>query len=442
MLSPPLFDDGSMRVTNPHRSTVVFMMTPEESLEQEEDQPREYGFLPGPPGSRIRRKLKKKFGRGRGDRYPEEPDPRRMYAGEDMDYESEDEDYGSVDEDYGSEDEETFSDRMYAGEKEYRMVYEGKRRGEDSKRRPSLYEPLESGDDYPDQGLGRLVGTKACNESRSDERKKVIADSHRALRAKYAASRAVNSRMSERSAAAVNPVSMKASVADEIVRAPNKVIVVSEKLFNRFQHKHYNRSDDMINKFKNNAIEHMRGLLGFDFSRMRNPEVEQKGSVMVIGNKVRMAPYILGSKGSAQIEVTETKGFPSIKKNDQILDSGYVLSVISDEGVTVHGKYGGKKGKPLGKGQSFYYGEMLVKTPRNVRKPEWFRTASLTPSMITEKNTSRAEMEVRRTSLFEPNFEDGKTYEGKVTRVLKIERLTDAQGKVAKKVNSIYEINF
>jgi hypothetical protein len=248
--------------------------------------------------------------------------------------------------------------------------------------------------------------------------------------------------MSDKVAAKMTPVSLKASASDEIVRAPNKVIMVNEAKFETFQRKTYNRSDDMIKAFKSNAIEHMRGLLGIDFSRMRNPDVKQKGSVLTIGDQFRMAPYVLGSEGSANIKVTEARGFPSVKKKDKVVDSGFVVSVIADGAVTVHGKYGGKEGKPLTKGQSFYYGEVMVKAPRNVRKPEWFRAASLTPSMITEKNTSRAQMEVRRTSLFAPSASDAKTYSGQLTRVLKIERMKDSEGKTAKKVNSVYEFSF
>jgi len=364
-------------------------------------------------------------------------------------YDSEEEDYAQDSEDY-----EEFQDRMYAGEKEYRA--DTRRSGslrdsrdyrdsrESSLRRPSLYEPLKSGKDCPRRGLGRLIGAnkEECKKACTSDRQKVVDEAHRSLVAKYASSRASDSRMPDKIAAKMTPVSLKASASDDIVRAPNKVIMVNEAKFETFQRKTYNRSDDMIKAFKANAIEHMRGLLGIDFSRMRNPDVKQKGSFLTIGNQFRMAPYVLGSEGSAKIKVTEARGFPSVKKEDKIVDSGFVVSVIADGAVTVHGKYGGKEGKPLTKGQSFYYGEVMVKAPRNVRKPEWFRAASLTPSMITEKNTSRAQMEVRWTSLFAPSASTAKTYSGQLTRVLKIERMKDSEGKTAKKVNSVYEFSF
>lgn len=299
------------------------------------------------------------------------------------------------------------------------------------------YKPLRSGEDCPREGLGSLLGKKS-----SSGPKDLVIECHRALKAKYAASSAIERGMSDRKCSSVRPICLKASISDEIVKEPNKVIIVSEDKFNNIQRKKYNRSEEMIDKFRSNAINHMKGLLGVDFSRVRNPEVKSKGSVLVIGGKFRLAPYILGSESPVEIKVTQAKGFPSIKKGDNIIDSGYVLSVISEKGVKVNGKYGGKEGKILSKGQSFYYGEMLVKTPRDVRKPEWFRAVSLTPSMITEKNTSRSELQIRRTSLFEENLDSAKTYEGKATRIVKIEKLKDSQGKVAKKVNSVYEITF
>jgi len=401
-------------------------------------------YRPGPTGRRGRAYAGEEIDEYDHEYFSEDEEDDERTIGERRDYEFYDSDEeGQMD----SEDEEEFQDRMYAGEKEYRIINDRKKKS----RRPSLYSPLDAGDDCPQEGLGRLVSTKYSGSSEkfssSDavstaQRTKVIEDAHRALRAKYAASRPSDYRMSEKKAASIKPVSIKASVSDQMIKEPNKVIVVNEDRFDSFQRTRYNRSDDMIKKFKANAIEHMRGLLGFDFSRVRNPDVQKKGSVLTIGDKVRLAPYILGGKGSVDIKVTQSSGFPSLKIDDQVIDSGFVFSVISEDGVTVHGKYGGKEGKPLTKGQSFYYGEMMIKTPRDVRKPEWIRAVSMAPSMITEKNTSRAEMKLRRTSLFEPSAGTAKTYTGQATRILKIERMTDAQGRTAKKVNSIYEINF
>jgi hypothetical protein len=487
MFSPGLNDNFLETERTPYGKKLV-LRTPEESLEEEEeerDYRKKYGreYRSRKPWKWMKKRREEE--RGYNAPYQGMPGPsyyrpgptgRRGYAGDEMEdeefFSSEGEeeripddmlageeqepeflhpkkddfdDYSQYsDEDY--EEEFRHTGRMYKGKEEYRLVSpEGSERSSSSSRgRPSLYEPLDSGDDRPKEGLGRLIGNKKRSKSLKnvEARKKVIDDAHRALCAHYAASRAVDSRMSDRKAASVKPVSLKASAQNEIVKAPNKVIVVNEEKFDAYQRKYYNRSDEMIKQFKANAIEHMRGLLGKDFSRVRNPNVRKEGSVLIIGDQVRLAPYIFGDKGSADIKVTETKGFPSLKKDDNLIDSGYVLSVISKDGATVHGSYGGAEGKLLTKGQSFYYSELMVKTPRDVRKPEWLRAVSMTPSMITATNTSRADMDVRRISLFEPSAEDGKTFEGKATRILTIERLKDARGRPAKKVNSFYEITF
>lgn len=425
--------------------------------DEDYDDGREYSYGGNPGGYRA--------GPGRlpggPGRMPGAPGrlPGRRYAGDEFDSE-EDEDFGqeeaggrlydSADEDYdeySDDSEDEFQDRAFESGEHYRPQYQarpGLRESTSSARRPSLYEPMKSGKDCPHSGIGSLMGAnkEECKEACKTGRHEAVNQAHRSLVAKYARSRANDSTMSSRAAARMEPVSLKASACNEIVRSPNPVIVTSEAKFETLQRTAYHRSDEMIKAFKANAIEHMRGLLGVDFSRMTNPEVKKKGSALIIGDKFRMSPYILGSQGSASIQVTEARGFPSIKKNDTAVDSGFIVSVISKNPVTVHGKYGGKKGKPLTKGQTFCYGEIMVKTPRNVRKPEWFRAASLTPSMITDVNTSRAQMEIRRTSLFAPSASDAKTSQGQMTRVLKIERMTDSEGRDAKRVNSHYEINF
>jgi len=319
---------------------------------------------------------------------------------------------------------------------------------------PSLYRPLSFGDDRPSHGIGRLVDEEERNSFSSTvqedikNRQRAVKDAHRKMSAAYAESTARND-ITSRMAAQIVPISMKATAVDEVVKTPNMVIMVNENALKKYQRTKMNRSNADFNAFKNNAIEHMRHLLGFDFSRTRNPNVHLKGDIMVLSekgtDKVRLAPYILGGRGSASIKVTDAEGFPSIKANDPVTESGYVLSVIDGKaGVTAHGKYGGKEGKVLTRGQSFYFGEIFTYPSNGKYKPEWIRAVSFTPSIVSERNTSRAELNVKRVSLFEKGgARPLKDYKGKATRILKIELLKDDKDQlVAKKVNAVYDIKF
>jgi hypothetical protein len=400
-----------------HGHQVVVFRTPEESLEEEEeDEGATYGMYGG---------------RYRGGTPPSNyrPGRTRRYA------KSREED-----------EEEDMEDEEIA------RILESDRRREKA---PSLYKPLASGEDRPSQGLGRLVEEEEERKEPSStvqddivDRQRAVKDAHRKMSAAYAESTARND-MTSRMAARVVPISMKATAVDEVVKSPNKVIMVNENALKKYQRTKMNRSDADFNAFKNNAIEHMRHLLGFDFSRTRNPNVHLSGDVMVLSDKgvdkVRLAPYILGGRGSASIKVTEADGFPSIKANDPITESGYVLSVIAGKtGVTAHGKYGGEEGKVLTQGQSFYFGELFTYPSNGKYKPEWIRAVSFTPSMVSERNTSRADLSVKRVSLFEKGgARPLKDYKGQATRILKIEMLKDDKDQVvAKKVNAVYEIKF
>jgi hypothetical protein len=98
----------------------------------------------------------------------------------------------------------------------------------------------------------------------------------------------------------------------------------------------------------------------------------------------------------------------------------------------------------LTSGQSFYFSELFVYPSNGKYKPEWIRMVSFTPSMVSERNTSRADLSIKRLSLFErPGSKEIKDYAGHATRILKIELLRDAkEAVVAKKVNAVYELKF
>lgn len=383
-------------------------------------------------GYRMRRPFRSKKTRKPAVEYYR-PGPTQRYPGPTPRYAMDE-----LDDTYGRDYADTFetADELYFSDEE-----------EERDAPPSLYKTVEDEEDAPSRGLSSLKSSVASEDVL--DRQKTLEDAHRKMSASYAGSTARND-MPSRMAARVSPVCLKATAVDEVIKAPQKVILVSESALKKHQKAKMNRNDEDFDGFKHNAVEHMRHLLGFDLSRTRNPNVRSEGEVLILSDdagvdKVRLAPYLLGTRGSAAIKVTEADGFPSLKSKDPVTESGYALSVIdAKKGAVAHGTYGGKEGKVLTSGQSFYFSELFVYPSNGKYKPEWIRMVSFTPSMVSERNTSRADLSIKRLSLFErPGSKEIKDYAGQATRILKIELLRDAkEAVVAKKVNAVYELKF
>lgn len=332
--------------------------------------------------------------------------------------------------------------------------------------RPRLYKKIANGRDNPEEGLGSLVGKGIDSSSIKEEMfccpsssepismsllpkevargtKAFIEETHASLRSCYSGSVTSNG-MNQKIAAKVKPVYLKASAESDILDSGKSAIIINEEKFKEFQSKVFKRDEKKQQEFKANAIMYFKELTGLDFSRNSNPKVKKVDSSLCIEDDVKMIPYIIGSKEGIQIKVNAFKGFPSLKKGDCLTESGYKIDVKKKTGLKVYGTYGGEKGKILTPGQSFFYGEIMVSPPNRYRMPEWIRVVSKKPSEITVKNTSSADLDVRRISLFQNGtVEQLFDHEGEATRILKIELLKDDNGKnVGKKVTTDFKINF
>jgi hypothetical protein len=388
-----------------------------------------------------------------------------------------DDDAAAADEYYSDDDYDNDDDDMEfrhsSGDKMRRRggrIRNNNNNNNNKENRPRLYKKIANGRDNPEEGLGSLVGKGVVSPSSSSKKGKMdcclssepitissplspkevaretkafIEETHASLRSYYSGSVTSNG-MRQKLAAKIKPVYLKASAESDVLDSGKSAIVINEEKFKEFQSKVFKRDKKRQQEFKANAIRYFKELTGLDFSRNNNPKVKKMDSSLCIGDEAKMIPYIIGSKEGIQIKVNAFKGFPSLQQGDSLTESGYKVDIKKKTGLKVYGTYGGEKGKTLTPGQSFFYGEIMISPPNKYRMPEWIRIVSKKPSEITVKNTSSADLNVRRISLFQNGtVEQLFDHEGEATRVLKIELLKDDNGKnVAKKVTTDFKIHF
>jgi hypothetical protein len=348
---------------------------------------------------------------------------------------------------------------------------------------PLYYRPSETKDGLPDRGLGKLLSRREealasldekisekaaeCEESpmciKADTKKEAFDSfldmSHSAMSAKYAESEITKDprKLSQM------PVVLSASCVDEEIPKSAGVIIVNEKKFSKVQDSKFARDEMAQKKLQSSAISYVQGLVGLNFSMITNPNVEKKISSFIMKDEksgepvAKLSPYVMWdtstSSKSPELLVDRADGFPSIseKEKDNVIEAGYMVTVLNKEGIRVNGNYGGKKGKIMQPGQSIYYGDVLVYPSRAKRMPVWIRVASSNPSELTGKegDVAVSKMNAKMVPLrLHTKASAMKGFEGTAVRRLKIREVDGSSSVASKKgedarvINASLQIDF
>lgn len=346
--------------------------------------------------------------------------------------------------------------KLYSGDDVIEGTYAHERGHSERLRDGSVYyRPAGDHEGFPEEGLGKIhcdnkkddplkAPTKASQESTKKKSfDTFLNDTHRAMSAYYAESEITKD---PRKLCQV-PTTLSASCVDEEIPKDAGVIIVNEAKLNTVQKKKFRRDDACQKKLQSSAISYMRGLTGLDFSMITNPNVEKKISSFVMTDSkskkpvAKLSPYVMWdsstSAKSPELLVDRADGFPSIstEEQDNVIESGYMITVLNGDGIRIHGKYGGKEGKIMNAGQSLYFGDVLVFPARGKRMPVWIRVASRKPSELTgkEENVSIAHMDAKMIPLQVGRVaSEMKDFTGKAVRKLKIVEV-NGDSSVAKK---------
>lgn len=343
---------------------------------------------------------------------------------------------------------------------------------------PLYYRRAAMTDGIPDRGIGRMlsetsspsIGAMCPSDSMSETCKEACAkdsekstttkkafdsfldETHASMSAKYAESKITED---VRKLSQV-PVVLSASCMDEEIPKSAGVIIVNEKKFSRIQESKLGRDEACQKKLQSSAINFVRGLTGMDFSMITNPSVEKKISSLVLNNPetgkpvAKLSPYVMWdtstSVNSPELLVDKAEGFPSIseKERDNVLEAGYMVTVLDKEGVRINGVYGGKKGKIMQPGQSLYYGDVLVFPARAKRMPVWIRVASNKPSELAGKegNVSVSHMDAKMVPLRVGRPASQMSgFSGKAVRRLKVTEVSGSSSAASKKGEDSHVIN-
>ncbi|MHA1680818.1 MAG: hypothetical protein ACTSUE_07410 [Promethearchaeota archaeon] len=352
-------------------------------------------------------------------------------------------------------------EETYAHETEY---------GDHCNEDPLLYQPAGELEGFPEEGLGKIHSKEEKDPLRAPEKvspentkkesfKVFLNNSHRSMSAKYAESEITKDPRKLRQL----PVTLSASCVDEEIPKDAGVIIVNEKKFSSVQENKFGRNEACQKKLHSAAISYVRGLTGLDFSMITNPNVEKKISSFVMSDAKRktpvakLSPYVMWdtatSAKSPELLIDRSEGFPSInnEEQDNVIEAGYMVTVLANDGIRINGNYGGEAGKVMHPGQSLYFGDVLVFPSRAKRMPVWVRVASNKPSEITgkEENVSVAHMQAKMIPLRVGRVaSDMKDFVGKAVRKLKIIEV-DGSSSVARKkgedtrvINAHLQIDF
>ncbi len=344
--------------------------------------------------------------------------------------------------------------KYYSGDKEVIEGESGRMYGDKKEEDPLHYQPAGEKEGLPSEGLGGMLRKKEkadAEETVEDTKKKgfdaFLNESHAAMSSKYASSIVSDDVRRLRAA----PVVLSASCVDEEIPLTSGVIVVNENKFARVQTSKFARDEEAQKKFHVAAVTYLRGLTALDFSLLTNANVEKRvSSFMILSDDkektplVKMSPYVMWDKSTSSdapsLLVDNARGFASLEKNDEIIESGYMINVVDPEGVRVYGNFGGKKGKLMKPGEALYFGEAMVYPGRAYRKPVWIRLASVKPSVITSKKVSVTEMDARMIPLKTGAVAtEMKEYKGTAKRTLQID--TDTKSS-SRRINASLHIDF
>jgi hypothetical protein len=287
----------------------------------------------------------------------------------------------------------------------------------------------------------------------------LLDETHSSMSAKYAESKITKDPRKLREV----PVTLSASCVDVEIPKAAGVVIVNEKKFSKIQESKFGRDETCQKKYQSSAINYMRGLTGMDFSMITNPNVEKKISSLVLKNTktgkpaAKLSPYIMWdnstSVNSPELLVDKSEGFPSIieKEEDNVLEAGYMVTILDKGGIRINGNYGGKNGKVMQLGQSLYYGDVLVFPARAKRMPVWIRVASNRPSELTgkENNVVISHMDAKMVPLRVGRpASQMKGFSGKAVRKLKVTNVSGSSSAAKKKgedtriINATLRIDF
>jgi len=395
---------------------------------------------------------------------------------------------------YYEEEPHSYGERQRISRRRERAVIEGLydhgRRFEHEE--PLHYRCADKRDGIPDRGLGNMLWDISISSGIEEERKgdcfslgrsmsksckdacarssvgestrkkafeSLLDETHLSMSAKYAESKITKDPRKLREA----PVVLSASCVDAEIPKAAGVIIVNDKKFSKIQESKFGRDESCQRKYQSSAINYMRGLTGMDFSMITNPNVEKKISSLVLKNTktgkpaAKLSPYIMWdnstSVNSPELLVDKAEGFPSIreKEEDNVLEAGYMVTILDKEGIRINGNYGGKDGKVMKPGQSLYYGDVLVFPARAKRMPVWIRVASNRPSELAgkENNVAISYMDAKMVPLRVGRpASQMKEFSGKAVRKLKVTNVSGSSSAAKKKgedthiINATLRINF